>query len=474
MSDPEMQKDVDKSDNSKAINATSWSLGMKIYHTAIPCFLAFLITFSASVTVPATTALMIEFAVSRTVAILSETMYMLGLAFGPMIMAPLSEFIGRRWLYIATSSSIIAFAGGAGAARNFATYLVCRFLCGCLGSAGVAIGAGTILDVWGIGTKAGAMVSLLFICGPFFGPSLGPLVGAYIMDEYDGDWRWTQWVVALIGAPIWILILFMKETSDSRVQATAKHSGHFSTVWLALSMLKAAVFRSMAMLTTEAIAFSLTLYTGYAYAVVFSYFASATYVYTLDYGFDSRDIGLSFISVLIGYLLACVTYLVIEKTLYARAARQAPNGRPAPEHRLYSAMAGSIFLPIGLFWYAWAANPGGHWAVVVASGIPFGLGAFVLFLSSMIYLVESYGPGAAASEAHCATAIAANGSFRYLLGAVFPLFTIQMYEKLGVHWAGSVFAFLSLGLLPIPWILFKFGHQLRKNSRFITSSQVED
>ncbi|UKZ78297.1 hypothetical protein TrVFT333_006033 [Trichoderma virens FT-333] len=447
MSDPEMQKEVDKSDSSKAINATSWSLGMKIYHTAIPCFLAFLITFSASVTVPATSALMIEFAVSRTVAILSETMYMLGLAFGPMIMAPLSEFIGRRWLYIVTSSSIIAFAGGAGAARNLATYLVCRFLCGCLGSAGVAIGAGTILDVWGIGTKVGAMASLLFICGPFFGPSLGPLVGAYIMDEYHGDWRWTQWVVALIGAPIWILILFMKETSDSRVRATAKHSGPFSTVRLALSMLKAAVFRSMAMLTTEAIAFSLTLYTGYAYAVVFSYFASATYVYTLDYGFDSRSIGLSFISVLIGYLLACVTYLVIEKTLYARAARQAPT----------------VVQPQNI-----DSHPGGHWAVVVASGIPFGLGAFVLFLSSMIYLVESYGPGAAAS------AIAANGSFRYLLGAVFPLFTIQMYEKLGVHWAGSVFAFLSLGLLPIPWILFKFGHQLRKNSRFIASSQVEE
>jgi hypothetical protein len=26
----------------KAMNATSWSLGMKIYHTAVPCFLAFL------------------------------------------------------------------------------------------------------------------------------------------------------------------------------------------------------------------------------------------------------------------------------------------------------------------------------------------------------------------------------------------------------------------------------------------------
>jgi hypothetical protein len=26
----------------KAITAMSWSLGMKIYHTAVPCFLAFL------------------------------------------------------------------------------------------------------------------------------------------------------------------------------------------------------------------------------------------------------------------------------------------------------------------------------------------------------------------------------------------------------------------------------------------------
>ncbi len=42
MSDPEIQTDVDKSDSSKAINATSWNLWMKLYHTVIPCVLAFL------------------------------------------------------------------------------------------------------------------------------------------------------------------------------------------------------------------------------------------------------------------------------------------------------------------------------------------------------------------------------------------------------------------------------------------------
>jgi hypothetical protein len=50
MSDAEIESGLDKStvddgqrhEPRKAINATNWSLGLKIYHTAIPCFLAFL------------------------------------------------------------------------------------------------------------------------------------------------------------------------------------------------------------------------------------------------------------------------------------------------------------------------------------------------------------------------------------------------------------------------------------------------
>lgn len=296
---------------------------------------------------------MTEFNVNRTTALLSGSLYMLGLAFGPLIMAPLSEFVGRRWLYLVTSSCIIAFAGGAGAARNFATLLICRFLCGFMGSAGIAIGAGTILDVWGVGNSGpGSLARLLFICGPFLGPSLGPLTGAYVMHEYDGDWRWTQWVIALIGAPVWFLIVFMKETSDFQLPPSAQQSGRLGIVHVALSTLKAALLRSMTMLTTEAICFFLTLYTGYAYAVVFSFFAGSTYVYTVEYDFNNRQIGLSFIAVVIGYGLAAVMHSIVDKTLYAKAVRQAPNGHPpAPEYRLYQAMIGSIFLPIGLFWF---------------------------------------------------------------------------------------------------------------------------
>jgi hypothetical protein len=94
---------------------------------------------------------------------------------------------------------------------------------------------------------------------------------------------------------------------------------------------------------------------------------------------------------------------------------------------------------------------------------PLWLGAFSLFLSTITYLVDTYRAGLAAS------ALAANGILGYTFGAVFPLFTVQMYVRLGVDWAGRVFAFLSTLPLPIPWVLFRYGKVLRRKSRFETS-----
>lgn len=86
-----------------------------------------------------------------------------------------------------------------------------------------------------------------------------------------------------------------------------------------------------------------------------------------------------------------------------------------------------------------------------------------------------------------ASAMAANGLVRYGLGAAFPLFTIPsmlppcpyvpcadnlifgiVYERLGIAWATSLLGFLSLTMLPIPWILFKYGPHIRAKSGFDT------
>lgn len=312
-------------------------------------------TFSTSVTVPATNSIAEYFSVSRTASILTLTLYTLGIAFGPMLIAPLSELVGRRWIYITTITFFLAFAGGSGGAQNFGTLLVCRCLTGLLGSAGIAIGAGTVADIWPLG-KEGGIAGLFFILGPFLGPTLGPLAGAYILRDHDNNWRWTQWLLVMMGAPIWVGSILMRETSKRLIQQSleskeARKVSRTVPLWTSVGRtLRIAILRPVRMLLTDIIVFSLTLYSAFTYAMIFSYFGSSSYILQLYYGFDEQQVGLSFLSVIIGYLLAAFIFGLFDKTLYARACHKAPKGIAAPEHRLYAGMVGSIVLPIGLFW----------------------------------------------------------------------------------------------------------------------------
>lgn len=64
--------------------------------------------------------------------------------------------------------------------------------------------------------KNAALVGIAYILAPFLGPTLGPLIGAYVIHQYN-DWRWVVWVVLCILAPVGVAMLFMKETSKSRI-----------------------------------------------------------------------------------------------------------------------------------------------------------------------------------------------------------------------------------------------------------------
>ena len=115
-----------------------------------------------------------------------------------------------------------------------------------------------------------------------------------------------------------------------------------------------------------------------------------------------------------------------------------------------------------LVWHSsWLGNPL-HFRKSVPFAITRALINNKLQLSIVVYLVDVY------QSATSASAIAANGILRYTFGAVFPLFTLQMYETLGINGAGSVFAFASVLLMPLPWLFFKYGKVLRGRSRYET------
>ena len=72
-----------------------------------------------------------------TVAILGVTLTVLGFAAGPLVMAPASEVIGRRNVYLVCGILFSAFSWGAAEADDAAAMLVCRFFLGFFGAASI-------------------------------------------------------------------------------------------------------------------------------------------------------------------------------------------------------------------------------------------------------------------------------------------------------------------------------------------------
>jgi DHA1 family multidrug resistance protein-like MFS transporter len=70
-----------------------------------------------------------------------------------------------------------------------------------------------------------------------------------------------------------------------------------------------------------------------------------------------------------------------------------------------------------------------------------------------------------------ASVFAANTIIRSAVGAAFPLFAKQMFQNLGVQWAGTLLGCLALIMVPIPLAFIKIGPILRKKSKFAPTVQ---
>ena len=81
-----------------------------------------------------------KFNVSSTVALLGLSLYVLGLAFGPVLAAPISETRGRQMVYLVSLPIAALFTLGAGFSQTFASLVICRFFAGFFGSPVLAVG----------------------------------------------------------------------------------------------------------------------------------------------------------------------------------------------------------------------------------------------------------------------------------------------------------------------------------------------
>ncbi|CZR65184.1 related to TPO4-Proposed vacuolar polyamine transporter [Phialocephala subalpina] len=446
-------------------NPYNWSRRKKNYQVLSVAVQALVASIGTSIISSSRSQLMEHFNVGSTVAIMPLSLYVLALACGPVLGGPASETLGRMPVYLVAIPLGALFTVGAGLSQNFASLCILRFLAGFSFSPALAIGPATVADIF---TKEQRGIpSIIFVTTPMLGPGLGPVIGSFV--AVRKGWRWTQWTLAFMASFSLLITLFARETHHHiLIRRRAKNNKFLLPPPIPFRarirlFLTVSLLRPMYMLFTEPIVGFVSLYASCSFATLFAFFAAFPYVFTITHQFSTEEIGLTFLAIVIGCLFAVPTVALCDVFLYRRQIPNYPPNKVPPEHRLYPAMIGGIGLPLGLFWFAWTAKKEISWVSPTLAAIPFAWGNLSVFIGTASYMLDSYTPMTAAS------AMSANGFARYALGAAFPLFTLQMYQKLGIGWATSLLGFISVALLPTPWVLFQFGKKIRAMSHYETA-----
>jgi hypothetical protein len=132
-----------------------------------------------------------------------------------------------------------------------------------------------------------------------------------------------------------------------------------------------------------------------------------------------------------------------------------PDETLPPEGWLWPMLPSSFLVPAGLFWYGWSLQRNAFPIVPLVGLGVFGFAMMGIFQPVQIYVVNAFGK-------HAASAMAATAVLRSLVGALLPLGGQRMYDALGMGWGNSLLAFISLGLVPVPFLMMKYGARLRR------------
>jgi hypothetical protein len=224
-------------------------------------------------------------------------------------------------------------------------------------------------------------------------------------------------------------------------------------------IIRTSLVRPITMILTEPVLDQMCVYIALIYAMLYACFSAYPVIFTQLYGYNDGQIGLMYIPILIGVAFALVATPAIEKHF----KRICSSRDPTPEDRLIGALIGAPFIPISLFILGATSYKHIIWVGPASSGISFGFGMVLCYYSVHNYIIDSY-------HAYAASALAAKVFLRSGGGAAFPLFTAQMYHRLGLQWASWLLAFLGVGMFFIPFAFYFMGRSCGRSLR----SLIED
>ncbi|TCD69329.1 hypothetical protein EIP91_008085 [Steccherinum ochraceum] len=422
-------------------NPRNWSKRRKWAMVGIVSFYTLVPPLASSMMAPALPDIATHFGITNpTVQALTLSIFLLTFAMGPLLLGPLSEIYGRTWILHIGNIMSLGFNLGCGFVPTTGGLIGLRLL---------SIGGGTVSDLFSDRDRANAMA--VYSLGPLLGPALGPVAGGYITQTVGFKYIFVvigglSAISAAVGIPFLretyapvIRLRIAKKSADPEKAAeqhphlATSHSSGYHVLWVSLS-------RPFILLTQSFVCFLVSLYMALQYGFYYLMFSTFPKLFSETYGFRPGASGLAYLGLGVGFLIST-----------------AFGGKGKPEFRVPALIIGSLFVPVGLFWYGWSAQAATHWIVpIIGTGI-LGFGMMATYLPIQLYLVDTF--------TYAASALAAAVVFRSVFAFVFPLFGDQMYDALGYGGGNSLLAGIAIVLgIPFPIWLYYNGEAIRARS----------
>ncbi|KAK1756338.1 MFS general substrate transporter [Echria macrotheca] len=453
----------DEPENLDPANPLNWSPARKWANIITLSVISFLVPLVSAMMAPAVQEIMADLDTDSTLfATFSVSIFVLGFASGPLLLAPLSELYGRAIVYNVTNALFLLFTVLCGQATSPGSFLALRFLSGFVGVATITIGSGTIADLMPR-DKRGKAVSAWAV-GTILGPMIGPIVGGYVAEA--AGWRWMFHVMTIVVGVVNLVAAFiLRETYpqvllERKAARLRKQTGNpnyrsrLATDETPRELFLCSIVRPSTMLLCCPIVTILCTYVAVLYGTLYLLFATYSFVFKQVYGFSTSAAGLVFIAGALGTLLGL---FYMSQLSDSAVKKRVATGKPArPEDRLplLITIPGALTFPAGLFVYGWTVEAQVHWIVPQIGTAITGFGSILIFIGIQTYLIDAF-------EEYAASAVGANAVLRGLAGALLPLSGLKLYDTLGWGWGNSLLGFLSLALAPVPVLFGMYGHRIR-------------
>ena len=325
-----------------------------------------------------------EFGTSRLVSTIGLSVYVFGIALGPLLTGPLSEWHGRRPIYLVSWSLFIVWTIPSAVARNIQTTIIARFFCGFAGGTFLSVAGGTVRDLFSNDGIQSPMA--LVSSAPFIGPCLGPVFGGFI--THYAHWRWTYyfviiWSVVLLAS----IFLFAPETyGPTRLRALAKsprkefgNGGRKAMIGTNTQTknqtLMISLLRPFQLLFLEPMCLCLNLYSAVLLGILYLFFGAFPLVFETQHGMSLWQVGLTFMGIITGMIAAAAsTPLWSRIREHLLKTRRMGLEERHPEYQLPPSILGGLLIPVGLFWFGWTTYSSIHWIVPIIGSALFGFG----------------------------------------------------------------------------------------------------